>query len=253
MDAPQYLRRLAFTGPIERTIEVLKGLQLAHLTSVPYENLDIFPRSRPVSLARPDLYSKIVIRRRGGFCHELNQLFRWRLDDLGFSPTLVAALAVHFTDGTIRPAFSHQAIVVDVGGPRLVDVGFGGRNPRIPLRIDDSFEQHDGLHSFRISTNGDGVRTLHRLHEDFLWRPVYSFSLDIRADDEFTARCAEQQNEPPWNARRLCALHTPRGVALLSGDHLTKVENGVRSEQLLASDEERTRTLGDVFGLDDSD
>lgn len=47
---------------------------------------------------------KIVSRRRGGFCYELNGLFAWLLQELGFQVTLLSARAAH-KDGRYGPEF----------------------------------------------------------------------------------------------------------------------------------------------------
>ena len=68
---------------LEQTLEGLAELGLAHLCAVPFENLDI-AAGRALSLEPEAIYDKIVARRRGGFCYELNGLFAWLLRELGF-------------------------------------------------------------------------------------------------------------------------------------------------------------------------
>ncbi|NLB43456.1 MAG: arylamine N-acetyltransferase, partial [Clostridiales bacterium] len=83
IDSPQctvegYLERIGYQGPLDNSYKTLAALQEAHLKAVPYENLDII-YGIPLSLEIPDLYHKIVIQRRGGYCFESNALFRWLL------------------------------------------------------------------------------------------------------------------------------------------------------------------------------
>ncbi len=124
MNAAAYLRRM-HTAPVVRAdAPTLFKLQRAHLQSVPFENLDI-GRCIPLSLDHNELFDKIVTRRRGGICYELNVLFAWLLTVSGFDVSLLAA-EVHGDDGTVGPAFDHLALLAHVGGQRfLVDVGFG--------------------------------------------------------------------------------------------------------------------------------
>lgn len=49
----------------------LRQLHLRHLLSVPFENLSIH-LGEPILLNQEALFDKIVRRRRGGFCYELN-------------------------------------------------------------------------------------------------------------------------------------------------------------------------------------
>jgi N-hydroxyarylamine O-acetyltransferase len=90
IDVAAYLARIAYQGATTPSFTTLAGLQLAHLRAVPFENLDVLSR-RPISLQPADLYTKIVARRRGGFCYELNGLFATLLRRLGFQVTLLAA------------------------------------------------------------------------------------------------------------------------------------------------------------------
>ena len=71
MNAQAYLERIRYNGPMEPTREALFALQRAHLYAVPYENLDILA-GKPLSLSEDALFDKIVTRKRGGYCFELN-------------------------------------------------------------------------------------------------------------------------------------------------------------------------------------
>ena len=64
-----YFKRIGLEMPeqIVPDSELLRKLQFAHCTSVPYENLDII-RGVPLSLDSENLFDKIVTRGRGGFC-----------------------------------------------------------------------------------------------------------------------------------------------------------------------------------------
>jgi N-hydroxyarylamine O-acetyltransferase len=70
--------------------ETLRSLHRAHQMSVPFENLSIH-LGEPISLESGDLFGKVVTRRRGGFCYELNGLFALLLEALGMRVQRVAA------------------------------------------------------------------------------------------------------------------------------------------------------------------
>ena len=74
LDVERYLQRIDYSGPTVPTLETLSALHQAHLLAVPFENLDIH-LGRAIVLDEEALYDKIVERRRGGFCYELNGLF----------------------------------------------------------------------------------------------------------------------------------------------------------------------------------
>ena len=83
-----YFERIGmkYTPDLKADGDLLRKLQFAHTTTVPYENLDIL-RGIPISLKIDDIYEKVVVRGRGGYCFELNALFGWLLRQLcGISP-----------------------------------------------------------------------------------------------------------------------------------------------------------------------
>src|SRR5947199_906 len=67
MDVAAYLQRIGYRGDRAPNAASLRALQIAHLQTVPFENLDIHLR-RPIVLDQARLFEKIVARRRGGFC-----------------------------------------------------------------------------------------------------------------------------------------------------------------------------------------
>src|SRR3990170_5136321 len=118
MDPNLYLARIGAVRPLAPSAEALSSLQVAHVLHVPFEILDIVIR-RSISLELPAIYDKIVTRRRGGFCYELNGLFAWLLDDLGFEVTYLSASDYYpptsgdsHPGGGYGPDFDHLVLLV---------------------------------------------------------------------------------------------------------------------------------------------
>ncbi|MGH9603726.1 MAG: arylamine N-acetyltransferase family protein, partial [Terriglobales bacterium] len=82
MDTSAYLARIGSLPPLSPDPQSLSQLQLAHLMAVPFENLDVH-LGREISLDEELFFDKVVRRRRGGFCYELNGLFAALLRQLG--------------------------------------------------------------------------------------------------------------------------------------------------------------------------
>src|SRR5689334_20548662 len=106
MDIQAYLDRIGYHGPLAPTAETLRALQIAHLQTVPFENLSIHAR-QPIVLDDESLFDKVVMRRRGGFCYELNGLFAALLRALRFQVSMLSA-AVARGDGTFGPDFDRS-------------------------------------------------------------------------------------------------------------------------------------------------
>src|SRR5689334_10616650 len=168
MDVHAYLDRIGYRGAIEPTFETLAALQRAHLLAAPFENLDI-GLGRPIVLDHGLLFDKIVTRRRGGFCYELNGLFAELLRALGFHVTRLAA-GVARADGEFGPEFDHLTLLVrepnQSGTQWLVDVGFGD-SFRAPLRLADGLEQPQDGRAYRLDRDGERWTLWERAEEDW--------------------------------------------------------------------------------------
>ena len=82
----KYFKRIGLEMPetIVPDGQLLKKLHFAHCTTVPYENLDII-RGIPLRLDDEGLYQKVVEEGKGGYCFELNGLYAWLLEKVGFT------------------------------------------------------------------------------------------------------------------------------------------------------------------------
>jgi N-hydroxyarylamine O-acetyltransferase len=248
MDVDAYLERIGYSSQREPTIEVLRGLLAAHRETVPWENLDIV-RGKPISLDVDALFDKIVRRRRGGFCHELNQLFDALLCALGFQTTLLACESVTLIDGQVFPPFSHQLLLVTLASSWFLDVGFGARGPRAPLNLDDHGEQSDGVSRFRIDRSADGRYHLRHFFAD-AWRPIHDFTLEPRRPSDFAERCHQQQIEPTYSTQLMVTRTIPGGNVSLNGVRLITTRDGERTERELKTEDEVAEALRKVFGIE---
>src|SRR5216684_5534157 len=138
MDTRAYLQRINYTGPLDPSAETLRGLQVAHLRTIPFENLSIHS-GEVIVLDNHALFEKIVRRRRGGFCYELNGLFGALLRALGFDVTMLSARVAN-AEGIFGPDFDHMTLLVSLAERWLVDVGFGDSFLE-PLQLEAEGEQ----------------------------------------------------------------------------------------------------------------
>ncbi|KAI8832885.1 hypothetical protein BC829DRAFT_460306 [Chytridium lagenaria] len=68
----------------------------------PYENLSIYhpppwfnsTHTHPIRIDVPGIYEKIVLGKRGGFCLELNAIYHWALQELGYTVVLRSAKVI---------------------------------------------------------------------------------------------------------------------------------------------------------------
>jgi N-hydroxyarylamine O-acetyltransferase len=242
--ATAYLERIGAepTGPPDAAS--LAALTMQHLRTVPFENLSIH-LAEPIALDEEALLDKIVKRRRGGFCYELNGSFALLLRHLGYEVAMLSA-KVSGPDG-FGPPFDHMALRVELDEPWLVDVGFG-RFARRPLRMRERTTQYDVEGGVVLSDEPEGD-----LLVTMGGKPQYLLEQRPRGLDEFAPTCWWQQTWPTSHFRQslTCSLPTETGRVTLSGRRLvvTDLEGG-RSEQVLGKDVEVLRAYRDIFGIE---
>jgi N-hydroxyarylamine O-acetyltransferase len=246
VDVAAYLERIGYRGPLDPSVATLGGLHLAHLHSVPFENLAIIS-GRPIALGEAELFDKVVNRRRGGFCYELNGTFCALLRELGFRVTMLSAEVARETGG-FSPEFDHLALRVDLDEPWLVDVGFGD-GFRLPLRLNDDAEQPQDGRWYRITVDGE-YRVLLRRDPDGC-TSQYRFTLRPCALEDFAERCRFHQTSPEshFTRGRICTLATPEGRVSLSGRRLIVTTGAERTERWLAGEAECAAVLRQTFGV----
>jgi N-hydroxyarylamine O-acetyltransferase len=247
MDGPEldaYLARIGAARPARADATALRELQLRHLRTVPFENLSIH-LGEPIVLEPGALLDKLLRRRRGGFCYELNGAFSDLLSSLGFGVTLLAARV--FGDDGPGPPFDHLALRVDAGGsgPWLADVGFG-RHSSYPLRLDSREEQADPGGTFRIAETPDGDLDVIRDGQ-----PQYRLEPRPRSLGDFEPTCWWQQTSPRSHFTRslVCSLLTEHGRVTLSDRTLIQTTGGHRDERTLTGDAEVLDAYRTWFGI----
>ncbi|RSN23764.1 acetyltransferase [Amycolatopsis sp. WAC 01416] len=244
MDVAAYLDRLGVDRPATADVAALRTLQERHLATVPFENLSIH-LGEPIVLDTEALFDKIVRRRRGGFCYELNGLFAALLRELGFDAVLKSA-KVFRPDGTLGPPFDHAVVSVELDEPWLADVGFG-RFSRFPLRLSATEAQADPEGEFLVldAPHGD----IDVLQDG---KPQYRIERRPRALDEFAPTSFWQATSPDSHFTRgpTCSLPGKHGRVTLAGDKLIVTTHGVREETRLSSDQEILKTYRKEFGIE---
>ncbi|HEV3469675.1 MAG TPA: arylamine N-acetyltransferase [Pyrinomonadaceae bacterium] len=248
MDTGAYLERINYRGPLDPTADTLRRLHVAHLLSVPFENLSIHAKE-PVVLEDGALFDKIVRGRRGGFCYEVNGLFAALLRALGFDVRMLSA-EVAKSEGGFGPDFDHMALLVTLEERWLADVGFGDSFVE-PLLLDYRGEQPQRGRTYRIVPEGERL-VLARRDGGGEWEPQYRFTLRPYGYPDFAGMCRYHQTSPEshFTRGRVCSRATAEGRVTLSEMRLiTTTGGGRREERTLTSQEEYAAALREHFGI----
>ena len=241
-----YLDRIGVRAPVPVDAESLRDLQVKHLLAVPFENLSIH-LGEPIVLDEQALVEKIVDRRRGGFCYELNGAFGALLSALGFGVTRLSARV--FGANGLGPPFDHMTLRVQAPPAAerwLVDVGFG-RFSRYPLRLDSRVEQADPAGIFVLRDGGQG-------DVDAVQDGTPQYRIEPRPRDlaDFAPTCWWQETSPASHFTRslVCSRLTGTGMVTLAGRTLIRTTAGQRREQALAGDAEVLAAYREHFGIE---
>lgn len=258
LDLDAYLARIGRPGERGPSAASLRALAFAHVTSIPFENLDPLRGSAP-SLALPDLEAKLVRAPRGGYCYEHNTLFAAALRALGFTVTALAARVRVGARGALRPR-THMLLLVEVPGerePYVADVGFGSIGSlleAVPLIADTEF--HDGHRRHRfVREPHPGLEDLWVLQAllDGAWEDQYAFTREPYEHPDYEVINWHVATNPRSPFRR--TLHATRTAAdrhlTLSGRTLTETyHDGTRARRELADEAEVLAVLAADFGIE---
>jgi N-hydroxyarylamine O-acetyltransferase len=222
LNLQDYLNRIGIRHVEYPSLEFLAELQMRHLLSIPFEDLDI-PTKR-IQLDFEKIYNKIIPANRGGFCYELNGLFHWLLTLLGFKVDMLSARVFNEEKQKFGPEFDHMVLMVHLNNDFLVDVGFGD-SFRKPIKMPDG-EVEDISGVYKIILSGENIYELQQKNENG-WQKQYSFSIQPKRFEDYNEMCDFQQDNPDshFRTRMLCTIATETGRITLSNNSLT-ITNG---------------------------
>lgn len=250
LDLDAYLGRVGYQGPLEPDAATLRHLHRHHVTSIPFENLDIL-LGRGIELDLASLQTKLVRRRRGGYCFEHNLLFAAVLDRLGFSFT---GLSARVTMGsTQRRPQSHMCLRVEAGGePWLADVGFGGDGllEPLPMRPDVKVSQAAGRWEYSLTTVEERAWSL-RSRRPAGGLELYRFTLEPRWPVDYRVLNWYTSTNPhsPFTTRLIAQRVSEKLRTSFIDDELVLIGPGWQSEERRVEPAERPGILAKTFGI----
>lgn len=245
----EYLTRIKYWKKISPSYSVLKEIHRLHLYNIPFENLDIC-KKRQIFLETGHLRKKILKENKGGYCYELNGLFFYLLKEIGFDVKMISARVSSGGDKW-GPEFDHLAVLVNLDGLWLADVGFGDSFIE-PLKFELDTIQKDKSGLFRISKYDNEYFKLSKSTGGNDFSDEYIFSLKERQWEEFQEMNYYHQTSPNshFTKKMICSIATETGRISLSNDKLTITENGVKKIIDIKDGKEFNEKLFEYFGIE---
>ncbi|MGW0611364.1 arylamine N-acetyltransferase family protein [Streptomyces sp. NPDC002788] len=259
-DLGTYLRRIGWEGERRADLVNLRGVHLAHMRALPFENLDALRRTAP-SLDPAALMTKLVHSRRGGCCYEHNTLLACALETLGFRVTRLTARVVLGADSIISRPRTHMALLVEVPGeprPYLADVGFGTIGALlepVPLVADVEFAGAGRRHRLvHVPHDGPLQMWLLQAHDQTkdAWIGQYAFTVEPFEKSDFDVINWHVATNPrsPFTHRLYVQCVDAARHLLLDGRLLTETRaDGTVTERKVAGEGEARQLLEEAFGI----
>ena len=244
----KYFERIGWQPGSESPYEQMKMLHRRHAMSIPFENMDIVMK-KSISLAPDDLYEKIVLQKRGGYCFEMNALFFLALEAMGFEVRPYAARVCRM--GTGYGGYSHRVNIVTLAGQRyVVDVGFGANCFIDPVLIEENLVQEQRLNTYRL-VRSDKVDFAVQCLQNGEFSDMFGFNdrPAVYEDFEIGNYFASSHPRSFFVGNIVCVLATENGRYSLFNDTLTIIEGGA-SRKIGVTREQLPEVLRTYFNLE---
>jgi N-hydroxyarylamine O-acetyltransferase len=247
-DLDGYLARIGWTGPRDATFATMAGVLRAHMTHIPFENLDVL-LCRGIRIDADSVYGKLVVARRGGYCFEHGTLLQTALWHLGFEPVAHTARVILLRPRAEAPS-THMFLTVRFDDERYVlDPGFGGHAPLVPvpLAARDARDRHD---SHRLIRRG-GESVL-EAQIDGTPTPLWCSTLEPAEPVDFVMANHFVSTFPgsPFVTTLMLRAITTKGRVSVMNRALTRRDERGETKQVLESRAALRTLLNEDFGFD---
>ncbi len=246
MDLEAYLDRVGYEGPVQPDEQTLFALHEAHLTAIPYENLDI-QLGQPKVLDEDRFAERLVGERRGGWCYEMNGLFSGVLREIGFDVQRVGGAVVRDILGEDAVG-NHMVLLVDLDRRFVADVGLGD-GPFHPFPLEERRWAEDDFH-YGLARTDDGWWRFEN-HEHGL-APRFDFTETPRALDWYQSQCSQLQSgdSSPFVALAMTFRRDPQKIRALRDVTYLEIEGTKKTETRIESLGDYARLVGQLIDLD---
>ncbi|MEH7121217.1 arylamine N-acetyltransferase [Neobacillus vireti] len=251
-----FYERIGYSQGQDVTFDSLDRILEKTAQNIPFENIGIIHR-KTCEISKANLVDKILNRREGGICYELNSLFYFFLIENGFNAVLARGVVYnHLKQDYQDLGRTHVTILVNYKGKTyLVDTGFGANLPLKPVPLTgEVVTSNNG--EFRIrkldTEYGDYVLEMKLRHKDTEWKIGFAFDTrkpihDVAEFNEIQSIISEHP-ESPFNKVPLLTRITRNGNITLTNSSWTEWKDGNVSKEIIEA--ERFKELAKQhFGL----
>lgn len=234
-----FRKRIGIPEKENISFETLDNVLEKTAKTIPFENLCVI-ENRTSDITKENLINKILVKKEGGLCYELNSIFYFFLIENGFNA--VQARGVVYDNTTQKYSKlgkTHVTILITHENQTyLLDTGFGGNLPLIPVPLaGETVTSNNG--EFRIkkmnSEHGDYVLEMKLKHKDTAWKIGYAFDSqkpvnDVAEMNEIQTIIAEHEDSK-FNKKPLLTRLTTEGNLTLTDTSFTQWIDGIATKE----------------------
>ena len=251
-DLDAYMERIQMQREEVCNEDYLDRLVFAHQCAIPFENLDV-RKGKSIELGIEHLFDKIVRKRRGGYCFEMNALFCQFLVDCGFKAYGCRSRIVRGKD--FVPPVLHRGTLVELeDGLYYCDVGYGGPQPGGSIKVEDGAVKDVAGQTYRITKTDQYWWTMSRAVKTG-WEDIMQFTTMPQVNVDFIAINAYCSMHPDsvFVQKTLLNRRLPNGSIALTDRVFTKFVNGEHIEEVIADQGRYVEVIETEFGIPDAE
>lgn len=247
----KYFDRIGYVGSRIPSIDLLNNISLAHVRSIPFENLDIL-LGKNIEIDIDSIFEKLIARKRGGYCFEQNGLLLNVLNKLGFEVTPISARVRLDKSRDFTPPRTHVFLRVEISGNSwLTDVGVGGVSLTSAIQLIENTEQKTNHETRRIVFENN--KYFHQILFPGGWVDVCEFTLEEmpEIDRELANWFTSAHPKSHFKDRLIVARAGDDGKrhTLVNRELSERDKNGLAYKTMLNSPKELIDILKEKFDL----
>jgi len=229
-----FRKRIGISEDEKITFETLDNILEKTAFNIPFENICII-ENKTNDITKENLMNKILLKKEGGLCYELNSFLYLFLIENGFNAFLARGVVYNNENQRYQTHGRNHATILIIHDNQtyLIDTGFGTNLPLkpVPLTGETVTSNNGEFRIEKVNTElGDYVLHIKLKDKDTDWRIGYAFDSkrtisDLLELNEIQTAISEHP-ESPFNKSPLITRLTSEGSITLTDSSFTQWVDG---------------------------
>jgi len=246
----KYIKQLGLNVGVN-SINLIDQMIFEHQTRFTFNNLDILlSKLDIISLEIEDLFDKILIKKRGGYCFEHNKLFYYMLEQLGFEVLPCLARVVYGSDKDV-PQTHRMSIVTIEGQDYVADVGFGPYSPMSIIPLSGQEITTPDHQIFRVTKSDEGLFGL-EVQTDKGFFTLYTFTKTKSFESDFELANYYSNTHPnaKFTQKLTISIKNRDDIRFISEGVYSIINSGERIDEKMKKPQRLRELLSQSFNIE---